>query len=130
MRARINLASVFVDDQERALEFYTERLGFIKKRDQPVGEYRWLTVVGADDPDGVELMLEPKQNPAAEAFTSALVADERAAMTFEVDDVEAAHRELEAKGVEFIQAPAPMGPVTTAKFYDTVGNLILLTSPV
>ena len=130
MRARINLASVFVDDQNTALAFYTEKLGFITKRDQPVGEYRWLTVVSADDPDGVELMLEPKQHPAAEVFTRALVADEIAAITFEVDDVVAAHQELEAKGVEFIQPPAPMGPVTTAKFRDTVGNLILLTSPV
>ena len=129
MRARINVTSVFVDDQAKALEFYTNKLGFVVKNDVPVGEYRWLTVVGADDPDGVELLLEPNQHPAAKAYTSALVADGIAATSFAVDDVAAAHRELEAQGVVFTQPPAPMGPVVTAVFHDTCGNLIMITSP-
>ncbi|WP_166872716.1 VOC family protein [Salinibacterium sp. ZJ450] len=129
MRARINVTSVFVDDQAKALAFYTEKLGFVLKNDVPVGQFRWLTVVGADDPDGVELLLEPDDHPAAKAYKRALVQDGIPAASFAVDDVAAAHRELEAQGVTFTQPPTPMGPVVTAVLDDTCGNLIQLASP-
>jgi catechol 2,3-dioxygenase-like lactoylglutathione lyase family enzyme len=129
VRPRINVTSVFVDDQAKALAFYTEKLGFVLKTDVPTGPFRWLTVVGADDPEGVELLLEPDEHPAAKAFTSALVEDGIPATSFMVEDVVAAHTELEALGVTFTQPPTPMGPVVTAVLDDTCGNLIMLTSP-
>ncbi|WP_168625693.1 MULTISPECIES: VOC family protein [unclassified Cryobacterium] len=129
MQARINVTSVFVDDQAKALAFYTEKLGFLPKTDVPVGEHRWLTVVGADAPDGVELLLEPDEHPAAKAYMRALVEDGIPATSFAVDDVVAAHRELEAQGVRFTQPPTPMGPVVTAVLDDTCGNLIMIASP-
>lgn len=125
---RINLTSVFVDDQERALRFYTEVLGFQKKNDVPTGEYRWLTVVSPEDPDGVELLLEPEGHPAARPFKEALVADGIPFTSFAVDDVRRAHEDLTAKGVTFLQPPTEMGPVTTAVLDDTCGNLIQLAS--
>jgi catechol 2,3-dioxygenase-like lactoylglutathione lyase family enzyme len=125
---RINLTSVFVDDQERALRFYTEVLGFQKKNDVPTGEYRWLTVVSPEDPDGVELLLEPEGHPAARPFKEALVADGIPFTSFAVDDVRRAHAELAGKGVTFVQPPTEMGPVTTAVLDDTCGNLIQLAS--
>lgn len=128
MGIRITVTSVFVDDQAKALDFYTDKLGFVTKNDVPVGEYRWLTVVSPDDPDGVELLLEPDQHPAAQAFTAALVADGIPATSFAVDDVAATHARLVAEGVRFIQEPTPMGPVVTAVLDDTCGNLIQLTS--
>jgi catechol 2,3-dioxygenase-like lactoylglutathione lyase family enzyme len=126
---RINVTSVLVDDQEKALAFYTEVLGFIAKTDVPVGEYRWLTVVGANEPDGVELILEPDAHPAAKAFKRALVEDGIPYTSFAVDDVASAYTLLVARGVRFAQAPTPMGPVVTAVLDDTCGNLIQLTSP-
>ncbi|MEW1963753.1 VOC family protein [Microbacterium sp. NPDC077644] len=129
MQARIHVTSVFVDDQDKALAFYTDKLGFVTKHDIPVGQFRWLTVVGADAPDGVELLLEPDENPATQAFKKALVADGIAAASFAVDDVHAAHRELEEQGVTFLQPPTPMGPVTSAVLDDTCGNLIMISSP-
>jgi len=129
MQARINVTSVFVDDQAKALAFYTEKLGFLPKTDVPVGQHRWLTVVGADSPDGVELLLEPDEHPAAKAYMQALVEDGIPATSFAVDDVVAAHRELEAQGVRFTQPPTPMGPVVTAVLDDTCGNLIMIASP-
>ena len=129
MKARLHVMSVFVDDQAKALAFYTEKLGFRAKTDVPLGEYRWLTVVGADDPDGVELLLEPNANPAARDYTRALVGQGIPAASFAVDDVEAAHRELLGKGVVFVQEPAEAGPVRTAVLDDTCGNLIQLVSP-
>jgi catechol 2,3-dioxygenase-like lactoylglutathione lyase family enzyme len=126
---RINVTSVMVDDQERALAFYTEKLGFVAKTDVPVGEFRWLTVVGADEPDGVELLLEPDEHPAAKVFKQALVEDGIPYTSFAVDDVTAVHEDLEARGVRFTQAPAAMGPVIAAVLDDTCGNLIQLTSP-
>ncbi len=129
MRARITVTSVFVDDQAKALAFYTEKLGFVPKTDVPAGPFRWLTVVGADDPDGVEMLLEPDEHPAANAFVAALVEDGIPATSFMVDDVVAAHAELEALGVTFTQPPTPMGPMVTAVLDDTCGNLIMLTSP-
>ena len=125
---RINLTSVFVDDQERALRFYTEVLGFQKKNDVPTGDYRWLTVVSPEDPDGVELLLEPEGHPAARPFKEALVADGIPFTSFAVDDVRRVHEELSGKGVTFLQPPTEMGPVTTAVLDDTCGNLIQLAS--
>jgi catechol 2,3-dioxygenase-like lactoylglutathione lyase family enzyme len=125
---RINVTSVLVDDQAKALAFYTEVLGFVVKNDVPVGEFRWLTVVGAGEPDGVELLLEPDAHPAAKAFKRALVEDGMPFTSFAVDDVTAAYADLEARGVHFTQPPTSMGPVVTAVLDDTCGNLIQLTS--
>jgi catechol 2,3-dioxygenase-like lactoylglutathione lyase family enzyme len=121
---RINLASVLVDDQEKALRFYTEVLGFVKKHDVPLGEDRWLTVVSAQDPDGTELLLEPSGHPAVKPFKEALVADGIPYTSFAVDDVNAEYERLRDLGVSFTQEPAAMGPVTTAVLDDTCGNLI------
>ena len=125
---RINLASVLVDDQEKALRFYTEVLGFVKKTEIPLGEARWLTVVSPEDPDGVELVLEPDGHPAARPFKDALVADGIPFTSFAVADVPAEAQRLKALGVRFTQEPAQMGPVTTAVFDDTCGNLIQIAS--
>jgi catechol 2,3-dioxygenase-like lactoylglutathione lyase family enzyme len=121
---RINLASVLVDDQDRALAFYTDVLGFVKKTEIPMGEFRWLTVVSPEDPDGTELVLEPDAHPAAAPFKAALVADGIPFTSFAVADVQAEFERLRALGVHFVQEPAAMGPVTTAVFDDTCGNLI------
>ncbi|HEY5878647.1 MAG TPA: VOC family protein [Nakamurella sp.] len=123
---RINVTSVFVDDQAKALAFYTDKLGFTKRTDVPAGGARWLTV--GDDHSDVELLLEPNGHPAATAYQQALVADGIPCTQFAVDDVTAAHAELTARGVVFIQAPAVMGPVTTAVLDDTCGNLIQIVS--
>jgi catechol 2,3-dioxygenase-like lactoylglutathione lyase family enzyme len=127
---RVNLASVLVDDQEKALRFYTDVLGFELKHDMPMGEARWLTVVSPEARDGVELLLEPDAHPAAGPFKAALVEDGIPFTSFAVDDVEAEYRRLLARGVVFTQAPAAMGPVTTAVFDDTCGNLIQIASAV
>jgi catechol 2,3-dioxygenase-like lactoylglutathione lyase family enzyme len=121
---RINLTSVFVDDQEKALRFYTEVLGFVKKYDVPVGEDRWLTVASPQDPDGTELLLEPSGHPAVKPFKESLVADGIPFTSFAVDDVAAEYERLRGLGVRFTQEPTAMGPVTTAVFDDTCGNLI------
>ncbi|MFI7386324.1 VOC family protein [Streptomyces sp. NPDC049813] len=121
---RINLASVFVDDQETAAHFYTEVLGFVKKHDVPMGTDRWLTVVSPEDPDGTELLLEPSGHPAVKPYKEALVADGIPATSFAVDDVRAEFDRLRGLGVRFTQEPAAMGPVTTAVLDDTCGNLI------
>jgi len=125
---RINLTSVLVDDQDRALRFYTENLGFVKKTDVPVGEDRWLTVVSPDDPDGTELLLEPDGHPAAKPFKQALVDDGMPYTSFAVDDVNAEYGRLQALGVRFTQEPLEMQSVTTAVFDDTCGNLIQIAS--
>ena len=121
---RITLTSLFVDDQEKALRFYTEVLGFQPKNDVPLGEHRWLTVVSPEQPDGVEIVLEPDGHPAVRPFTEALVADGIPFTAFAVDDVHAEARRLTAAGVRFTQDPVQMGPVTTAVLDDTCGNLI------
>ena len=121
---RIHLTSVMVDEQKKALDFYTEVLGFVKKTEVSMGEYSWLTVVSPDDPDGVELVLEPDQHPAAKPFKQALVEDGIPFTAFKVDDVAAEHDRLVGLGVRFTQPPTDMGPVTTAVFDDTCGNLI------
>ncbi|MDG4803996.1 VOC family protein [Micromonospora sp. WMMD980] len=121
---RINLTSVYVDDQEKALRFYTEVPGFVRKTDVPTGEHRWLTVVSPDAPDGVELLLEPDAHPAAKAFKAALADDGIPLTQFAVDDIAAEHERLRQLGVLFTQEPVDMGPVSTAVFDDTCGNLI------
>jgi catechol 2,3-dioxygenase-like lactoylglutathione lyase family enzyme len=121
---RIYVTSVLVDDQEKALRFYTDVLGFVKKTDIPAGEARWLTVVSPDNPEGPELLLEPDSHPAAPPFKAALAADGIPATSFAVDDVNAEFQRLRRLGVQFTQEPLEMGPVTTAVFDDTCGNLI------
>ena len=121
---RITVTSVLVDDQAKALSFYTELLGFLKKTDIPVGEHHWLTVVSPEDPDGVELLLEPDEHPAAGPFKAALVEDGIPFTSFGVADVHREHERLHDLGVRFTQEPTAMGPVTTAVFADTCGNLI------
>ena len=121
---RINVTSVFVDDQQKALRFYTEVLGFQKKTDVPVGEFAWLTVVSPEEPDGVELLLEPDNHPAVKPFRDALVEDGIPVTSFAVDDVRAEHERLSAKGVRFLQPPVDHGTVVTAVLDDTCGNLI------
>ena len=123
---RINMASVLVDDQAKALAFYTDTLGFVKKTEIPLGEHRWLTVVSPDDPDGTELALEPDEHPAARPFKQALVEDGIPFTSFAVDDVNAEHGRLAALGVRFTQEPAEMGAMTTAVLDDTCGNLIMI----
>ena len=125
---RINLASVLVDDQERALRFYTDVLGFVKKQDVPTGAHRWLTVVSPEAPDGVELLLEPDEHPAARPFKAALVEDGVPYTSFAVADVQSEFDRLKAAGVVFTQEPTTMGPVTTAVFDDTCGNLIQIAA--
>ena len=124
MTIRIGLTSVLVDDQEKALAFYTDVLGFVKKEDVPMGRHRWLTVVSPDDPEGVQLVLEPDEHPAAAPFKEALVADGIPFTSFSVTDVHAEHERLTARGVRFTQPPVAMGPVTIAVLDDTCGNLI------
>ena len=125
---RINLAGIHVDDQERALRFYTDVLGFVKKNDVPLGEHRWLTVVSPDEPDGVELVLEPSDHPAVKPYKDALVADGIPFTSFAVADVHAEYDRLKGLGVTFTQEPTAMGPVTTAVFDDTCGNLIQIAA--
>jgi catechol 2,3-dioxygenase-like lactoylglutathione lyase family enzyme len=125
---RINLASVLVDDQTKALRFYTDVLGFLPKEHVPLGEHAWITVVSPDEPTGTELVLEPSDHPAVAPFKAALVADGIPYTSFAVDDVAAEHARLVAAGVRFVQEPTDMGPVTTAVFDDTCGNLIQIAS--
>jgi catechol 2,3-dioxygenase-like lactoylglutathione lyase family enzyme len=125
---RINLASVHVDDQEKALRFYTEVLGFVKKTEVPLGEHRWLTVVSPEEPDGVELVLEPSDHPAVRPYKEALVTDGIPFTSFAVADVQAEFDRLRDLGVTFTQEPTAMGPVTTAVLDDTCGNLIQIAS--
>jgi catechol 2,3-dioxygenase-like lactoylglutathione lyase family enzyme len=126
---RIHVTSVFVDDQKKALRFYTEKLGFEKKNEIPLGEDLWLTVVSPADRDGVELLLEPDGHPAVKPFKNALVEDGIPAASFAVDDVQAEYERLGAKGVHFVQPPVDMGTVVTAVLDDTCGNLIQIVTP-
>lgn len=125
---RINVASVYVDDQDKALRFYTEVLGFVKKTELPLGEARWLTVASPDDRGGTELLLEPDGHPAVRPFKEALTADGIPFTSFAVDDVDAEVARLRGLGVRFTQEPMQMGPVTTAVFDDTCGNLIQIAA--
>jgi catechol 2,3-dioxygenase-like lactoylglutathione lyase family enzyme len=121
---RIVLTSVYVDDQAKALAFYTDVLGFVKKADVPLGASRWLTVVSPDDPEGTELLLEPEGHPAARPFKEALVADGIPFTSFGVADVQAEYDRLTGLGVRFTQPPTDLGPVRVAVLDDTCGNLI------
>jgi catechol 2,3-dioxygenase-like lactoylglutathione lyase family enzyme len=125
---RINLSSVLVDDQDKALRFYTEVLGFEKKTEVPLGEARWLTVVSPEEPDGTELALEPDAHPAAGPFKRALVEDGIPFTSFAVDDARAEYERLSELGVRFTQEPTDMQGVTTAVLDDTCGNLIQIAS--
>jgi catechol 2,3-dioxygenase-like lactoylglutathione lyase family enzyme len=125
---RINLTSILVDDQAKALQFYSDVLGFVKKNDIPLGEHRWLTVVSPEQPDGPELLLEPDAHPAAKPFKQALVEDGIPFVSFAVDDVHKEFERLHGLGVRFTQEPVQAGPVTTAVFDDTCGNLIQIVS--
>lgn len=123
---RIKLTSIMVDDQDKALRFYTEVLGFQKKHDIPVGEYRWITVTSPESPDDLELALEPNANPAGKAFQEAMFTQGIPLTAFEVSDLAAEFARLTASGVAFTQPPTPAGPVIIALFADTCGNLIQL----
>lgn len=123
---RIRLNSIHVDDQDKALDFYTCKLGFEKKLEIPLGKFRWLTVVSADEPDAAELLLEPNTHPAATAYQSALYADGIPSASFEVCDVDAEYARLTGKGVRFTTAPTPMGDTKIAVLDDTCGNLVQL----
>ena len=121
---RINLTSVFVDDQRAALAFYTDVLGFTKHRDIPIGNDSWLTVVSPDQPDGPELLLEPSGHPAVKPYRDALAEDGIPLAQFAVDNVEAEHARLVGKGVVFTQPPTDIGTAVVTVFDDTCGNLI------
>ena len=121
---RIYVTSVLVDDQDKALKFYTEVLGFVKKHEIPLGKDRWLTVVPAENPEGTELLLEPDGHPAAGPFKRALAEDGIPYTSFAVDDLQREYDRLLSAGVRFTQEPLNMGGVTTAVFDDTCGNLI------
>jgi predicted enzyme related to lactoylglutathione lyase len=125
---RIQLTSVYVDDQRAALAFYTDVLGFIKHHDIPIGNDSWLTVVAPDVPDGPELLLEPAGHPAVKPYRDALVEDGIPLAQFAVDDVEAEHDRLTKKGVSFTQPPTDIGQAIIAVFDDTCGNLIQLVA--
>ncbi len=121
---KIQLSSVFVDDQDKALKFYTEVLGFVKKRDLPVGQARFLTVVSPEGPAEVELLLEPNSNPAAKTFQKAISEQGIPLTAFAVDDIQREYARLKKRGVTFTMAPTAAGPTTMAVFNDTCGNLI------
>jgi catechol 2,3-dioxygenase-like lactoylglutathione lyase family enzyme len=121
---RIVVTSVMVDDQDKALKFYTDVLGFVKKTDIPAGEFKWLTVVSPAAPDGVELLLEPNDNPASKVFQEAIFKQGIAATSFGVDDIQKEYERMKNLGVVFTQEPTNMGPVSIATLEDTCGNLI------
>ncbi|MXY44145.1 MAG: VOC family protein [Dehalococcoidia bacterium] len=121
---RITLTGVFVGDQDEALRFYTETLGFVKKHDIPVGEFKWLTVVSPDDPDGTELLLEPNENPVAQEYQKGIFDQGIPAASFSVTDIGAEYEKLKSLGVAFTMEPTELPNVTIAVFDDTCGNLI------
>jgi catechol 2,3-dioxygenase-like lactoylglutathione lyase family enzyme len=124
---KIIVTSVFVDDQAKALQFYTDVLGFVKKTDVTAGDYRWLTVVPPEDKDGTELLLEPNKNPVAREFQKGLVAQNIPAKMFGVENAQAEYERLKTQGVHFIKEPTNIGPATIAIFDDTCGNLIQIS---
>ena len=126
---RIKLTSIMVDDQNKGLRFYTEVLGFKKKHDISVGEYRWITVASPEGPGDLELALEPNANPAGKAFQEAMFSQGIPLAAFEVADIAGEFARLTAKGVAFTRPPAEAGPVMLAVFADTCGNLIQLYQP-
>jgi catechol 2,3-dioxygenase-like lactoylglutathione lyase family enzyme len=126
---RVNLSSILVEDQDHALKFYTDTLGFVKHADLPVGEYRWLTVISPDGPAGIELVLEPMAFPPARTYQKALF-DAGIPMTaFLTDDIQSEFERLQQRGVKFRGKPQEMGPIIAVMFEDTCGNLINLVQP-
>ncbi|HKF36004.1 MAG TPA: VOC family protein [Ktedonobacteraceae bacterium] len=123
---KIKLTSVFVGDQDKALTFYTEVLGFVKKADFPVGPFKWLTVVSPEEPDGTQLLLEPNDNPAAKTFQEALFQQGIPVTTFAVEDIQKEYERMTKLGVVFTMEPTQAGPATVAVLDDTCGNLIQL----
>ena len=121
---KIKLTSVFVDYQEKALKFYVEVLGFVKKHDEPVGEFKWLTVVSPEGPDDIELLLEPNNNPAAKTYQQAIFEQGIPHTAFAVDDIHKEYERLKEQGVVFTMEPTESGPAILAVFNDTCGNLI------
>jgi len=126
---KIKLSSVYVDDQDKALKFYTGILGFVKKREIPVGKFRWLTVVSPDEPDGTELLLEPDANPAAKAFKKALFEQGIPLNAFAVDDIQQVYERLVKLGVVFRMKPTKTGSAVIAVLDDTCGNYIQIYQP-
>ena len=126
---KLKLMSVMVGNQDKALKFYTEVLGFQKKMEFPVGEYKWITVVSSQEPTNVQLALEPNANPAAKTFEQAMFSQSIPLAAFEVDDVETEYKRLKTLGVAFTREPTRAGPVTLAVFSDTCGNLIQIYQP-
>jgi len=126
---RIKLTSVFVDNQDKALKFYTDVLGFVKKSDVPVGEFKWLTVVSPEEPNGVELLLEPNDNSAAKTFQKAIFEQGIPIASFAVENVQKEFERLKKLGVAFTTEPTDAGPVTIAVLNDTCGNLIQIAAP-
>jgi predicted enzyme related to lactoylglutathione lyase len=124
---KIKLTSVYVDDQEKALRFYTEALGFTKKSDVSNGPYRWLTVVSPDDPDGTELQLALNDNPAAKAYQQAIFGQGQPAVMFFTDDIKGDYERISARGAEFTMPPTEVTGSTIAQLHDTCGNLIQLS---
>lgn len=123
---QIKLNSVMVDDQDKALKFYTEVLGFVQSKDLPVGDYKWLTVVSPEGPQDIELLLEPNANPASKTYQQALFEQGIPLTAFSVEDIHGEYRRLKRLGVVFRSEPTAMGPATVAVFEDTCGNLIQL----
>ena len=124
---KIKLTSIHVDDQEKALRFYTDVVGFVKKQDQSAGEYRWLTVASAEDPDGAQLLLEPNDNPAAKAYQQALFEQNIPAAMFFTDDVKADYERMKSRGANFTMPPTDVTASIIAQLDDTCGNRIQLT---
>lgn len=124
---KIKLTSVFVDDQDKALKFYTEVLGFVKKRDMPVGKFRWLTVVSPEEPDGTELLLEPNDNPAAKTYQNSIFEQGIPATAFFAEDIQKEYKRMKKLGVVFTMKPTKTGSTIVALFNDTCGNLIQIT---
>ena len=126
---KIKLTSVFVDDQDKALRFYTEVLGFVKKTDNPIGQFKWLTVVSPDEPGGTELLLEPNENPAAKTIQNTIFSQGLPLAAFMVEDIHNECERLEKRDVRFTMPPTNMGTATIAIFDDTCGNLIQMYRP-
>jgi glyoxylase I family protein len=126
---RIKLTSLMVDDQDKALKFYSEVLGFQKKHEIPMGPYKWLTVISPDGPNDLELSLEPNANPAAKTFQQAMFSQGIPLAAFEVADIAAEYQRLKSHGVAFTTEPTSMGPVKIAVFSDTCGNLVQIYQP-
>ena len=124
---RLKVTSIYVDDQEKGLRFYTDALGFVKKTDVTQGPYRWLTVASAEEPDGIELQLAPDDNPAAAAYQQAMFEQSQPAAMFYVDDVQQEYDRMTALGAEFTLPPTKVTGSTIAMLKDTTGNLIQIT---